>query len=86
MKTLGGNVMGTLLWKIFLTFSQHLCETFPYKHQGIITKHLKPDDAILKFHWYFLKSTQLWDMLGNIAQKSYISLAILSLCKGHIEG
>ena len=39
-RTLGGNVLGTFLWKVFLMFSECLCSLFAHKHQGIFEEYL----------------------------------------------
>ena len=46
-RTLGGNVPGTFLLKVFLMFSGRLFASFPHKNQGIFTHHLTSDNPFL---------------------------------------
>ena len=39
-RTLGGNVLGMFLWKVFLISSEHLCWSLSHNHQGIFVDHL----------------------------------------------
>ena len=38
MTTLGGNVLGIFLWKVFVTFSERLRGTFSHNHQVSFTE------------------------------------------------
>ena len=49
-KTFRGNVLGTVLWKVFLTFSKRLCGSFSHKNQGIFTENLISDYPFLPMH------------------------------------
>ena len=53
-RTLGGNNLGTMLWKVFLTFSECLCWSFFHNHQRIFTKHLTWDNPIFAHHFNYM--------------------------------
>ena len=42
-RTFGGNFLAAFLWKIFLTFFEHLCGSFLHKHKRIFTDQLTSD-------------------------------------------
>ena len=44
------------LWKVFLTFSERLCGSFPHKNQGIFTDHMTSDNPIFTNHPKFMQS------------------------------
>ena len=76
-RTSGGNVLGTFLWKVFLTFYDRLFGLFLHHHHEIFTEHLTQDYPSFALHPQFIQTILNFIYLRRTVKRGLFFEALL---------